>query len=47
MDDDERDYDLLAEMVAERKRRAAARRRATAWDEPPDCYDEPDEPEAV
>jgi hypothetical protein len=46
MDDDERRYgdaDAQREMAELRHQRAADRRRRTAWDEPPDYYDDPDE----
>ena len=34
MDNDERDYDLVIEMVMERKRNKAIRERLGVWDEP-------------
>ena len=40
MDDDERDYDLVRETIDARREMAKARRRANAWDEPPDFYDD-------
>lgn len=40
MDKDERDYDLVREAVNARKARATTRRHATAWDEPPEFYDD-------
>jgi hypothetical protein len=44
MDADERDPDLLAEDSAWRRARADRHRRLTAWDEPPDYYDDDPEP---
>ena len=40
MDTDERDPDLVREVADERRADAAQRRRRTAWDEPPDYYDD-------
>ena len=40
MDNDERDPDLCREVIDERRKRAAERRRATTWDEPPEFYDD-------
>jgi len=38
---DDRDPDLVREVCEARLDRAKCRRRLTAWDEPPDYYDEP------
>ena len=40
MDADERDPDLVREVIDQRRARATARRHATAWDEPPEYYDD-------
>jgi len=43
MDDDERRYgddDARSEAAEARFKRAKAKRHATAWDEPPDFYDD-------
>jgi len=38
--DREPDHDLVREVVEARMKRAAERRRAAAWDEPADYYDD-------
>jgi hypothetical protein len=36
----EPDHDLVREAADERRTRATQRRHATAWDEPPEYYDD-------
>ncbi len=43
MDNDERDPDLVREVAEARRARAKEWRHLTAWDEPPDYYDEPED----
>jgi len=40
MDADERDPDLVREACDARRARAAQRRHARAWDEPPEFFDD-------
>ena len=47
MDPDERDPDLVAEAYEDRRRRARARQRASAWNEPPDYYDDEETEDAA